>query len=228
MTRIYYFSGSGHSLAIAEAFSRFLNCEMFDITTATEDFTDDEVAVVVFPVYCQNIPRPVKAFIKRISAKSVVLIASYGGISYGNVLYEAKKLVKGEVIAAAYVPTGHTFLSGDKNFPTDILHPIAKRIASPKTAIIPRSRKNPLSNVFPALRSRIGVKISKSDACDECGVCERNCPTKAIHNGCINSKCIRCLRCVTSCPRRALKFKNTWVLKKYLEHYHKEECLLYL
>ena len=228
MTNVYYFSGSGHSLTIAEEFSRFLNCEIFEITTVTKEFISSEVAVIVFPVYCQNIPRAVKAFLKRVTAKSIVLIASYGRISYGNVLYEAKKLVDGEIIAAAYIPTGHTFLNGDCDFPMDILQPIAKRIASPQKAIIPRSRKNPLSNIYPALRSRIGVRILKNDNCDKCGICEKNCPAKAIHNGKTNSKCIRCLRCVANCPRRALEFKNTWVLKKYLESYHKEECFLYL
>ena len=225
MIRIYCFSGSGHSLAVSKELAKLLDCEIrpIDRKTATED-----TAVIVFPVYSQNIPKPVKRFLKALEAKHVALIATYGKISYGNVLYEAQKLLQGQVIAGAYIPIGHTFLDGDCEFDAPKLRPIAERIKAPRQVTIPKTAKNPLANVFPGLRSRIGVKIKKGDNCDNCGLCERSCPVGAIQNGRIRSQCIRCLRCVTNCPQKALQYKNSRILDAYLSSYHKEEYVLYL
>lgn len=227
MTKIYCFSGSGHSLAVANALARMFSCQVEPISLAGEGVTG-EVAVVVFPVYCQNIPEPVKRFLKQLTAKRIALIATYGKISYGNVLYEAQKLVQGEIIAGAYIPIGHTFLNGDYAFDASYLLPIAQRITAPQKAVIHKTRKNPLANIFPSLRSRIGGKITKEKNCSHCGLCESSCPMGNIRNGQIHSSCIRCLRCVTSCPQKALQYKNGWILDKYLKSYCKEEYVLFL
>jgi ferredoxin len=179
-------------------------------------------------VYCQNIPKPVKRFLKGLEAKYIALVATYGKISYGNVLYEAQKLLHGQVIAGAYIPMGHTFLDGDCRFDATQLLPIVQRIKAPRQVAIPKTAKNPLANIFPGLRSRIGVTIKKGDNCLSCGLCERICPVGAIRNGRIHSQCIRCLHCVTSCPQKALQYKNSRVLDAYLNSYCKEEYVLYL
>ena len=225
MITIFYFSGSGHSLAVSKELAQMLDCEIrpVDRETATAD-----TAVVVFPVYCQNIPKPVKRFLKGLEAKYVVLIATYGKISYGNVLYEAQKLLHGQVVAGAYIPMGHTFLDGDYAFDSKYLLPIVQRIKEPRQVLIPKTSKNPLANIFPGLRSRIGVKIIKGNNCDSCGLCERSCPVGAIQNGQIHSQCIRCLGCVTNCPQKALQYKNSRILDLYLKSYCKEEYVLYL
>ena len=225
MITIFYFSGSGHSLAVSKELAQMLDCEIrpVDRETATAD-----TAVVVFPVYCQNIPKPVKRFLKGLEAKYVVLIATYGKISYGNVLYEAQKLLHGQVVAGAYIPMGHTFLDGDYAFDSKYLLPIVQRIKEPRQVLIPKTSKNPLANIFPGLRSRIGVKIIKGNNCDSCGLCERSCPVGAIQNGKIHSQCIRCLGCVTNCPQKALQYKNSRILDLYLKSYCKEEYVLYL
>lgn len=225
MITIYCFSGSGHSLAVSKELSQLLDCEIRQIDNKA---TTEDAAVVVFPVYCQNIPKPVKRFLKGLEAKCVALIATYGKISYGNVLYEAQKLLHGQVIAGAYIPMGHTFLDGDCRFDATKLLPIVRRIKAPQQVTIPKTAKNPLANIFPGLRSRIGVTIKKGDNCLSCGLCERICPVGAIRNGQIHSQCIRCLHCAASCPQKALQYKNSRVLDAYLNSYCKEEYVLYL
>jgi len=228
MATIYCFSGSGHSLAVSKVLSKLLTCKIVEIGLNKERTSEDDVAVVVFPVYCQNIPKPVKVFLKQLNAKHIALVATYGKISYGNVLYEAQKLVHGEIIAGAYIPIGHTFLDKDCTFDTKFLFPIVERINAPQKVHIPKARKNLLSNIFPAFRSQVGVKLTKTNYCNNCEICKKSCPMGAIQNGRINKKCIRCLRCVTVCPKKVLQCKNRWILNKYLNTYHKEEYVLYL
>ena len=224
---VYYFSGSGHSAAVAAALAKQLRCETRDILL--ESYRSEEVAAVVFPVYCQNIPGPVKTFLKALTTRYVVLIATYGKISFGNVLHEAQKLVCSTVIAGAYIPIGHTFLRGDCSFREDFLHAIVRRIHNPKAVKIPRTAKNPFADLFPGWRSRMGVKIVKTDRCRGCGACQQICHTGAMQEGVPNRRCIRCLRCVTNCPHHALEFKNRWVLKQYLiRYYKKDDYMLYL
>lgn len=228
MRKIFCFSGSGHSFAVAKSLSEMLDCEIAEIGCEVQTIDECYVAIIIFPVYCQNIPKPVKNFLKKISAKHIVLIATYGKISYGNVLYEAQKIVSGDVIAGAYIPIGHTFLSGDCFFNRDFLVPIVERIENPKKIKIEKNHKSLWANVFPSFRSRLGTKIIKSSLCDNCGLCEKRCPTKAIKNGKVTSSCIRCLRCVASCPKGALQYKNSWILDKYLNSYCNEMYILYL
>lgn len=228
MITIYCFSGSGHSLTVSKALSEMLGCTTTEITSKTAPSAKDAIAVVVFPVYCQNIPAIVKAFLKKINAQYTVLIATYGKKSYGNVLYEAKKIVNSEVIAGAYIPIGHTFLDGDHLFDSKYLLPIAERIRRPKKADIPKTPKNPFSNVFPNLRSRLGVRLTITERCNNCKLCEKACPSGAIQNGKINSECIRCLRCATICPQHAIEYKNRRILNKYLHSSYKDEYVLYL
>ena len=227
MISIYCFSGSGHSMAVAKVLAGMLECKIRLIENKFEA-TSEETAVVVFPVYCQNIPTPVIRFLKQLEVRYIVLIATYGKISYGNVLHEAQKLLSGQVIAGAYIPIGHTFSDGDNVFDTNQLLPIVQRIKHPRKTHIPKTRKNPLSNLFPGFRSRISVKITKSDLCNSCGICERHCPVGAIRNGRIHNECIRCLRCVTNCPQKALRYRKGLVLSHYLKKFNNEEYVLYL
>lgn len=227
MTTVFYFSGSGHSYAVAKALSDVLGYGIKKIEDLQEMIVKREVAVVVFPVYCQNIPSPVVTFLKNLYADRIALLATYGKISYGNVLYEAKSLVHGDVVAGAYVPMGHTFRGEDCSFCSDFLSAFAVRVRLSQKVDIPKTHKNPLADIFPALRSRMGVKIMKNELCHACGLCTESCPMGAIQNGEINAKCIRCLRCVTICSQNALRYKNIWVLDQYLKAYNKEEYILY-
>lgn len=225
--KVYCFSGSGHSEAVARFFANKLGIPALSITADT-DGKDTGTAVVVFPVYCQNLPPPVKAFLPRLRVENAVLIATYGGISPGNVLCEAGAFVSGTVIAGATVPTGHTFLGDKPIFSEASLEPIFERIDHPCPALLPRLGKHPFADFLPAWRSRMGVAILRSDACSSCNLCGRLCPMGAMKNGKIGSGCIRCLRCVTNCPAGALSFRVRPLLAAYLHGRKQTETTVYL
>lgn len=222
MTRIYCFSGSGRSRRVADAFAGLISCEITDIDSETRHYPREDPAVIIFPVYCQNIPAPVKSFLRRFQGSHAVLIATYGNISHGNVLREAQELIHADVIAGAYIPMGHSFLTREEPFDPASLLPIVERIRNKRSIRIPKSRKNPLANVFPALRSRMGVRIRRSRDCNGCGLCREQCPRKAIKGTRITSRCIRCMRCVSRCPKGALSSKNSRIMDVYLNHYYRE------
>ncbi len=226
MTQVYFFSGRGHSFALADFFAKQLQTSVTEITKNLR--CSVETAIIVFPVYCQNIPDTVVEFLKKLNAKHAVLIATYGRISYGNVLWEASKLTKADVIAAAYVPTGHSFLNEGTEFDSAALTPIFDKLMNPSSAKIKITHKNPFANFFPAWRSRIGLKITRTDFCDACNICGQSCSVGAVENGKINKNCIRCLHCVTVCPKSALHIRQTGILRLYLNQKKKNNTVLYL
>lgn len=215
MKAVVFYSNTGQSAKIATFLAEKLNFPEFDIFSCEETiFTD---LAIVFPVLCQNVPDPIKKFLSNVTAERLSIIATYGRIDHGNVINEAKKFSRGKLVAAAYIPTKHTYLDEPCFNDFDALLPLVEKIKLPSTEInVPKSKKNFFADIFPAERSRLGVKIIRTDACSKCGVCTINCPNHAILNGVTNKKCIRCLKCVQVCPFHALQFKLSAPLKIYL------------
>lgn len=228
MINLYCFSATGRTRKVADFFAERLNVDVIDIEPkkSTEKLISD-LAIIVFPVYCQNIPTPVKSVLPLVKAEKFIIIATYGKKSFGNVIYNASRLISGKVIAAAYVPIGHTYLNQEVDFDFSLLEPILDCISNTKAIEIPKYFKNPLADFFPKIRSQIGVKIKSTNACNGCGLCTEKCVMKAISKGKINSNCIRCLRCVDICPNNALNVKYNCFLKTYLKNINNKKFKLY-
>ena len=126
MNVVYYFSGSGNTKEVATHIAQELDFPLKEIFKDTPDRT--ETAVVVFPVYCQNIPKPVKRFLETLECEKIALIATYGRISHGNVLKECEKIVKAKIVAAAYVPCRHSYLDVNDGFDKASLKPLITKI----------------------------------------------------------------------------------------------------
>ena len=228
MNRIYYFSGSGKTRRLAQFFYNKLGFELCDIAKNESKFcTDADTAVVLFPIYCQNIADPMKDFLPKLNAEKVAFVATYGRKSYGNVIEDAVKLTAAEFIGGACVPCGHSFLDEEDGFDFESLSPIIDRINDPKPAKVEHGEKVFYADLIPAQRTRIGVKISRNDSCTHCGKCITDCPMGAMEENSINGKCIRCLKCVKECTENALEFKTLWFMKLYLENGKKNETKLY-
>ncbi len=232
MCNVYCFSGSGHSRAVAAFLAEKLGAAVQD--TEGAELSSAAPCAVVFPVYCQGVPAPVKAFFAALRAEQVALVAVHGGVSYGRTLYEAKKMVRGRVVAGAYVRTGHTYLREGNAFDGAALLPLVQRLKLLRdgdafTEVhIPATRKNPFAAFAPAWRSRLGVRLLRGDACNGCNVCGGACPVHAMRQGKAGGGCIRCLRCVQACPRGALSFRLRPVLHRYLARRRTAQTVLYL
>lgn len=223
MNTVIYCSCTGHRKAVAENLAARLGYALSEYTAATESYS---TAVIVFPVHCQSYPAFLKKFFKELQAENVALIATYGRAHPGNAVFEAAKLISGQIIAAAYIPVGHSYLN-DKYVPDELPQELIDKIQKCTPAVIPRRRKTPFAGVFPSLRSRIILKIKRTEKCVGCNICGNVCPTGAIKSGKTNAKCVRCLKCVASCPHGALKIKKARVLARYLEKANRNEIIIY-
>lgn len=83
-TTIYYFSGTGNSLAVAGELAECLDTELISIVSAVSKdgiVTDSDQIGIVFPVYNHRIPFIVKRFaekLREIGSKYVFAVCTYG------------------------------------------------------------------------------------------------------------------------------------------------------
>ena len=227
MNAVVFYSNTGQSKAIATYFANQLGYSLTDMETKCAEHYQN--LVLVFPVHCQNIPDAVRAFLKKVSVDNLTAVATYGKMCCGNVLYEIQKDYQKNIVAGAYIPTKHSYIDNDDVFcDFDKLKHIVEKVKEPSYIQIPKLYTNPLANVFPKLRSRLGLTIEKSADCSGCNLCAKRCFFGAINSGIINRKCIRCLRCVESCPHQALKIKLGMPLKLYLRKKKSNKIIIYV
>ena len=227
MNAVIFYSNTGQSKKVAEYFSMKLGYPLVSIEN--NDVYDFENVILVFPIICQNLPDVIKIFLNKISVKYLTVIATYGKMCCGNVLYEIQDKYKQNIIAAAYVPTKHSYIDNDEIFcDYDKLIPILEKVNKPASIKLPKLYKNPLANLFPKQRSRLGIKIIKNKNCNECGICNKHCLFNAIELGIPNNRCIRCLKCVYICPNKALDIKVRLPLKLYLRKKKVNKTIIYI
>ena len=227
MNAVFFYSNTGQSKIVAEYFANQLEYPLVNVET--EYAKHYQNLVLTFPVYCQNIPDAVKIFLKNVSVDNLAVVATYGKMCCGNVLYEIQKSYKKNIVAGAYIPTKHSYINNDDAFlDFDKLTPILEKIKEPSYIQLPRLYKNPLADIFPTLRSRFGLTIQKGADCNGCNLCAECCSFGAITTGKTNRNCIRCLRCVESCPRQALKIKLGLPLKLYLRKKKTNKLIIYV
>lgn len=230
MNAVIYFSCAGHSKAVAEIAAAKLGFDLKELDAQTHDEILSRrysTAVIVFPVHCQSYPAFLKNFFRRLNAERVALIATYGMANAGNAIYEAAKLISGKIVAAAYIPAGHSYLS-DGFTPSELPEVLIRKISDPSPVEIPKRKKTPFAGFLPSLRSRAIVKIKRSDKCVGCNKCGGVCPQGAIERGRTTFKCVRCLKCVASCPHGALTIKKARILTRYLNRTKHNEIILFV
>lgn len=236
MTGIIFYSNTNQSRAAAEYLAGVTGWELLDLSCPEQakrvEHNVFSRAVLVFPVHCQRLPRPVAACLGALRAKTLAVVATYGGMCHGDVLHEVQReYAAGQIVAAAYVPMQHAYLPEEKKTNLDVLQGLAAKLTAdaPTPVQVPRAYKNPFADLFPAWRSRMGVRMRIDAAkCTRCGRCERECTEGGVEGGRFTNRCIRCMKCGAHCPTGAISYRNRLPMRLYLKKRQIERAEVYL
>ena len=235
MNNIYYFTGTGNSLQIAQDLSS--NIEDSNVNKITEyngEKIEGDTLGIVFPVYNWGIPLIIRDFIKKLDVSEntyIYAIANYGGLP-GKALDMCEDLLREKdlKLSSGYLilmPGNYILGYGAKDQKTQ-----EKQFASEKKKV---------SEIASYVKERKELKIEKShtvidrvfynkfykdvknfhendkyftvsDKCIGCGLCKKRCPVsniKIVDNKPVwQHNCELCLLCLQGCPKEAIDYQN--------------------
>ncbi|MDC7219473.1 MAG: EFR1 family ferrodoxin [Spirochaetales bacterium] len=232
----YYFSGTGNTKAMAEHFSRQLEALGYESLLKRMDRDPFEkpdrefILGLMFPVAIQSTYPNVWDFVEKLppgEGRQVFMFDTMEAYS-GGVVGPMKKLLssKGyrcigarEFKMSSSMNTKADKVEGGKAKNRAALKRVeqyARDLVNGKTrwGRIPlfsdgmRSISRP-----PKIWASFSEKLSVTDDCINCLICEKNCPVSAISHderkvSLDHGRCICCMRCAANCPKGAILFSG--------------------
>lgn len=233
-TIIYYFSGTGNSLKVAQELGKQLqNCEVLPVAKCIKNNSykaEGNRVGFVFPLYYLGLPKMVAEFIKNIDisgADYIFGVVTRGWPLVGGAVKQLKILMKEKGKRLDF----GTYIHMPMNDFT--LAKVASAKSQKKTLgefdrsmaeITAKIRENckgydfePISFMlnsrntpFVKRVNRLDSSYSVNNLCTGCAICEKVCPAENI---CIrdgkpnwNNKCQMCLACFHYCPQKAIAY----------------------
>lgn len=207
MKKLFYFTGTGNSLYIAEKIAAKTNYQLCEISAALSNSdslncADTEVLGLVFPLYSFGVPEMVERLLKNLhganSTTYVFAIISCGSSGYGIVNEQLSELLSHKNLALNYVAFQHMPSNYIKLFKPPTLE-MAKRDIQNQDATIKqiiddishKLSKNITKSIFSPLYQFIykgwrkqlencAQKFSVQTTCTGCGLCVKLCPEQNI------------------------------------------------
>jgi ferredoxin len=233
MNRIYFFTGTGNSLKVAEDIAKVLpDCELVAIhrDMDTEIPRDFERIGFVFPVYFWGLPAMVSEFLHNAQfpeqgSTYFFAVATYRGIA-GNAIRMANTLLNEKGI---YLNYG----AGISMYGNAVTHynmskrvdKITRKSDKKILSIVNNVKNNKTKKVHSINKLIYGTylnyigSIHTTDSgfnvnnnCISCGICRAVCPAKNITleagHPVFHHQCESCLACIQHCPKRAINYKD--------------------
>lgn len=248
MNRLYYFSGTGNTLYLAQRLADEIgNCELVSISSAMKQKTIVDAAErvgIIFPVYCFGTPIIIKEFLNKLQVQSGSYL--FGCSSYGGLLAGAMRIFQKEAIAA-----GHTLRAGfavqmpgnaimvydrvaDKKQKKmfDTFEKRIPEIAGKIKEKAPHKMEQfpfPFNLLLSALHNPFMKSLPQSakqfhttESCKLCGQCEKVCPVGNIEiidkKVLWGEKCEQCMACIQWCANEAIQFADKTANRSRYHH----------
>jgi Pyruvate/2-oxoacid:ferredoxin oxidoreductase delta subunit/flavodoxin len=245
--RIYYFTGTGNSLAVARRIAKSMKeCELVPIAKAMKERAllecKNSVCGIVVPNYYMGLPAIVAEFISKASfiGSQYIFMVVTSGHDFGIALREAEQLMKKK---GKYISFGRYLVMPDSYLPMFNIHPeqakalllnaepglvdIIKDITASRQGIKERSLfagalltfiHNKMARTF-ASRDK---KFIVDDTCNSCGICAKVCPVDNIimssGKPAWQHKCEQCFACAQLCPQTAIQYGKSTRNKHRYHH----------
>lgn len=233
---IFYFTGSGNTLAIAKDLGKTIpNSELVRITQKNEGGMDvshyDHIGFV-FPVYFSGIPIMLRKFIanSKINCGAYVYaVANYGGkVDLGFRQIDKLLKVKGVNLNGCFGIT----MPGNYQILYDIDSPekMAKNYAEKKAKVLEIAKIVLDMKEYGTTKVKFGTFVAGSlvysifkpnkmdknfwidEKCNSCGICKKICPAENIsmkdNKPKWNHKCEQCLSCMHFCPKQSIQYRR--------------------
>jgi ferredoxin/flavodoxin len=235
-TTLFYFTGTGNSLATARAISSGLgNCELKSIVKAMREkeySVSSSKVGFIFPLYYVGIPKIVQEYVKQIElhkTQYIFIVVTKGWPVVGGAINQMKQLLKAKnkkLNAGMYIQlpmndiTMVTVAKPDTQ--KKLLSKAPKQIAG-MVKIIHAAKNHfdpemlgflwPVRNIPFIERVNRDDKYFAADShCNGCGICEKICPMNNISlvdgKPEWSGKCEQCLACYHFCPQKAISFNK--------------------
>lgn len=246
-SKIYYFSGTGNSLAIARELKDMFdeNSSVVPMSVLNDKKTikiDTDILGFVFPVYYMNVPEIVKSFVEKLVFETdpyIFAIATCNGIP-GPTLFELKKCLskKGKILSSGFVVDmpGNAIVTKPeviderlKNYKSKVSE--ISNYVNNKSMNKLQGKDGLKSHIESSIIKFFGNKlyitpenVSVTKNCVGCGICAKVCPLNNIKI--VNKrpqwgqKCANCLACFHWCPKKAVK--GGTMLQKRDTYHHPE------
>ena len=237
---IYYFTATGNDQHVAERIAEATGDRLASITECLWNGTcscvleDGEGLGFVVPTYFGGLPSVVVEFLERLSVEGaspyVFLVSTFGtgcgGMSsFASSLLEPKGLSFDATFGVKMPDTWTPVF--DLSSAEEVAAMNAKadgQIGEIAEAVAGRVRGHRLKSMVPWKLAKgmyekyyktasDTARFSVGDACTSCGLCERQCPTRAIElqggrPAWVRDRCAVCLGCLHRCPAFAIQYNG--------------------
>lgn len=245
MTDLYYFTGTGNSLAVAKKI--YENIENSTLTSIPKVVNSSsgisgDVIGIICPIYMYNMPHIVARFIRKIEKANYIFFvyAGEGGLGSGitatNKLFDEVGLTLSALfnvrMPGNYTPYGITPIDKQNKLFADIdrrAEEISHCVKERGEFIDSNNTHFLMTHIFPGVLYRWAYghikKMDKSfftdDNCTGCGVCVDVCPVRNVsledNTPVWHHKCELCYACVQWCPEKSIQVNKK---SHKIERYH--------